>query len=239
MLAERLTQDSGLPAEGPRLEVRTLSEAGVSVSGTEDWTLNENSSLTFSKSGRRLFLGIAPIRPPKDTSIVDFETAQLDIWNWDSYLTPPQQKLRLDRTLKKTYDAVLDVDADVKTIRLLSDSFFEGVRYIDGGDGDFAVALDDTKYMVSKVWDYNSFQDVYKVDLRNGNRELLFEKLNGTVSVSPEKYLLWYSADDQHWHSYDIARKQKRNLTEPLGSRSTTRKTTVRLMRDLIPVLSG
>jgi dipeptidyl aminopeptidase/acylaminoacyl peptidase len=218
MLAERLTQDSGLPAEGPRLDVQTLSEAGASVPGTEDWTLNENSSLTFSKSGRRLFLGIAPIRPPKDTSIVDFETAQLDIWNWDAYLTPPQQKLRLDRTLKKTYDAVLDVDADVKTIRLLSDSFFEGVRYIDGGDGDYAVALDDTKYMVSKVWDYNSFQDVYKVDLRNGNRELLFEKLNGTVSVSPEgKYLLWYSADDQHWHSYDIARKQKRNLTEPLG----------------------
>ena len=199
------------------VDIRKLVEAGAVVAGTEGWTLNENSPVLFSKSGKRLFLGIAPIRPPKDTSIVDFETAQLDIWNWDAYLTPPQQKLQVDRTRKKTYDAVLEIDGTAGIVPLTT-SFFESVRFIGGGDGDYAIGLDDTKYMVSQVWDDNSRQDVYKVDLRNGTRELLFEKLNGSVSVSPEgKYLLWYSADDRNWHSWDIARKQERNLTGDLG----------------------
>lgn len=220
---------------GVHFDVRKLVEAGTKVDGTAGWTLNENSSLTFSKTGKRLFLGIAPIRPPKDTSIVDFETAQVDIWNWDSFLTPPQQKQRVDRTRKKTYDAVLEIDSGrvselsaagasegrptgSGSIIPLTVSFFESVRYIAGGDGDFAIVLDDTKYMISSAWDDKSLQDVYKVDLRSGSREFLFEKLNGLVSVSPEgRFLLWYSTDDLNWHSYDIARKQERNLTGMLG----------------------
>src|SRR5262249_13425764 len=36
----------------------------------------------FSKDGSRLFFGLAPVRPPKDTTLVDFETARLDVWNY-------------------------------------------------------------------------------------------------------------------------------------------------------------
>lgn len=226
-LAERLLPVAAPAARRPQmhLDVRKCVEAGTTVPGTATWTLNENSPLTFSKSGRRLFVGIAPVRPPKDTAIVDFETAQLDIWNWDAFLTPPQQKLRLERTKKKTYDAVIplvpfpgDTGSESAAVIPLTTSFFESLRYIGGGDGDYAIALDDTKYMISRVWDDSNFQDVYKVDLRDGSRELLFEKLNGSVSVSPEGgYILWYSADDLNWHAYEIATKRQRNLTASLG----------------------
>lgn len=196
--------------------VRKVFNAGYMVPGTEGWTLTQNSEPLFSRNGSRIFVGIAPPRPPKDTSIVDFETAGLDIWNWDALLTPPQQKLRVERTKKKTYPAVIDLkDGNIVP---LGKSFFEDLRQIDGGDGEYAIAMDNTKYMVSQTWDDASYYDIYKVDLKDGSRDTLFVKLNCDADVSPGgKYLIWYSFDDLCWHVYDISAKTSRNLTGKLG----------------------
>ncbi|MEX0635793.1 MAG: hypothetical protein WD135_03425, partial [Ferruginibacter sp.] len=42
-------------------------------------TVSENALLSFSKDGQKLFFGVAPIQPAKDTNLVDFELARLDI----------------------------------------------------------------------------------------------------------------------------------------------------------------
>ncbi len=177
------------------------------------WTLNENSRPYFSQSGARIFAGIAPFRPAKDTSIVDFETAKLDIWNWDALATPPQQKVRQQSIMNKTYLSVIDVAA--KTVVPLTDSFYDRISLVDGGDGDWALSTDDTPYMISSTWDGNNFSDVDFVSLKDGSRENVFTKLNGSIDVSPKgKYLYWYSFDDCHWYTYDIATKAVVNLTE-------------------------
>jgi hypothetical protein len=50
-------------------------------------TVSEFGTVSFSKSGKRLFFGMAPIQLPKDTTLVDFEMAKLDIWHYnDDYL---------------------------------------------------------------------------------------------------------------------------------------------------------
>ena len=36
-------------------------------------------------------VGAAPPKQPKDTTIVDFEMAQLDIWHWQDPVIQPQQ----------------------------------------------------------------------------------------------------------------------------------------------------
>ena len=48
---------------------------GTKVEGTPGWTLNENTEFYFTPDGKRLFLGIGAIRPPKDTTIVRDRTA--------------------------------------------------------------------------------------------------------------------------------------------------------------------
>src|SRR5204862_4666609 len=71
-------------------------------------TVSENGSLSFSKMGKRLFLGTAPIQPPKDTTTVDIDKVSVDIWNYkDDYLQTVQLN-RLQTDLKKTYLAVYD-----------------------------------------------------------------------------------------------------------------------------------
>ncbi len=186
-----------------------------SYATAEGWTLNENSQPYFSQSGSRIFAGIAPFRPAKDTSIVDFEAARLDIWSWDGLATPPQQKVRQQSIMNKTYLSVIDVAS--KSLVQLTDSFYDRLTLIDGGDGEWALSTDNTPYMISSTWDGNSFSDVSFVSLKDGSRENVFTKLNGRASVSPKGgYLCWYSYDDCHWYTYNIATKAVTNLTESL-----------------------
>ena len=184
------------------------------MEGTDGWTLTENSGIFFSRDGKRLFTGIAPLIPPKDTSIVDFETAKLDIWNWDAPYTPPQQLKSLERTLKKTYTAVVNLDDPSRKLVPLTTSFFDNIRLADGGVSDVAVSLDDKEYARSYVWTYKSYVDVDLVSLKDGSRTSVARRLNGNVRVSPEgKFLYWF--DEDGWPSM-TRRTTIRLLPEPM-----------------------
>ena len=74
-------------------------------------TVSEFGTFSFSKTGKRLFFGTAPIQPPKDTTLVDFEMAKLDIWHYkDDYLQTVQLN-RLQRDLQENFLAVYDFDS--------------------------------------------------------------------------------------------------------------------------------
>ena len=56
-----------------------------------NWTISENYTPNFSKSGSRLFLGTAPVKPIKDTSLVEIDLVKVDVWHYnDDYLQPYQ-----------------------------------------------------------------------------------------------------------------------------------------------------
>lgn len=228
-------------APKPRLELREVFSEGTminanpgvfNVSVTEDgkrlsgeelgtsmqsWTVNENSGLFFSKKGSRLFTGIGPITPKKDTSIVDFEHPDLDIWNWDAIHTPAQQKLNNNKILSKTYPAVIDLGS-VNKIVSLTQSYFDNIFQLNGGEAEWALSRDETKYERSSVWDYRQDSDLSLVNLNTGERRLAYTKFNGTVRTSPSgKYLLLFNLEDGNWHTYDIARGIDINLTGRLG----------------------
>ena len=73
----------------------------------EGWGLTENSRLLFSHDGKRILAGIQAFEPPKDTTLVPFETPGLDIWNWDAPTLPPHDKLMLKEERTRTFLAVV------------------------------------------------------------------------------------------------------------------------------------
>ena len=180
--------------------------------------VTENSSPFFSKNSSRVLLGVAECMPPKDTTIVDFESAQLDIWAYDIYMTPPIQKARLSQLKTATYESVINLGEDRHSITQLNPEITAVVRYIDGAEGAYCLVVDDKPYQISSTWDSNGFCDVYLVDMKTGERTELFKKLNGNPSVSPAgKYLAWYSYDDLGWHTYRLADGQSINITAAAG----------------------
>ncbi len=191
---------------------------GTKVEGTPGWTLNENTELQFTPDGKRLFLGIGAIRPAKDTTIVDFETAQLDIWNWDAILTPPQQRLNVNKKLKKTYSATIDLSEPGRIVPLTT-SYFDNIRYMNGGLSEWVLMADNSKYARTAVWDYNNRYDFSLVNVKDGSRKVVAEGLNvGRFDMSPSgKHLVWFDNDEMNWFTYNTLTGEKVNLTAQTG----------------------
>ena len=202
--------DLMLWSKGPGL--RKLVGADYRVK--DDWCVNNLSEPFFSSSGKRIFLGMGPCKPPKDTTVAEFEKAELEIWNWDALYTPPMKKK--DDPSKKTFQAVIEVAGGQPV--LLSDSTEDVIKHYGGGDGDYALLLNDSAYRLSSYWDSNDFCNAYLVSLITGERKELYHKLDGTPQLSPcGKYILWYSYADLNWHCRNLATGAEANLTSALG----------------------
>lgn len=201
-----------------RKAVRSISVAEIVPQGyteglPEGMTVTEHSNPLFSVKNDRVFLGVAPVTPQKDTSIIDFEAARLDIWNWDTHMLPPQQNLVVNRIKSATCRAVVHLDNPGKVIPICTD-IEEESSLVCGGEADWALVYDDTPYVIDRCWNENRLVDVYKVDLKTGGRELLFKANNGRPGVSPAgKYLTWYDDSVRCWFSWNVATREKVNLT--------------------------
>ena len=214
---------ASITGDGVNTTVRELIPQGTKVSGTDGWTLTENSSMYFTPDGSRIITGIAPIRPPKDTTIVDFETAQLDIWNWDAPYTPPQQKKRMDATLKKTYAAVINLVPSTGSgsgkIIPLTTSAFDNIRLIAGGKTGLALSRDNAEYARESMWVDGSFADYSLVNLNDGSRRQIARNFNvGRFDISPGgNYLIWFDSNDKQWYTYNIASSETVNISGKAG----------------------
>ena len=197
---------------------KVIVPQGTKVEGTPGWTLNENTELQFTPDGKRLFLGVGAIRPAKDTTIVDFETAQLDIWNWDAVLTPPQQRLNVNKKLKKTYSATIDLSEPGRIVPLTT-SYFDSIRLLNAGLSEWVLSGDNTKYERTSVWDYNNKYDFALVNVKDGSRKPVAEGLDaGRFDMSPSgKYLVWFDNADMNWYTYNTVTGEKANLTAQTG----------------------
>lgn len=161
-------------------------------------TVSENGNLSFSKSGNRLFFGTAAIQPPKDTSIIDFEVAKLDIWNYKDDYLQTQQLFQLNNDLKRNYLAVYDFDENI--VRQLGSKEFPVVVPTKDGDGDWFVAITDTGRRVESQWMGRTRKDIYAIDVKTGNKKLVQKNLQGQYYPSSTgKYILLYDAKSRSY----------------------------------------
>jgi len=166
------------------------------------WTVSQHSTITFSKDNQRIFFGTAPVLPVKDTNIVDFEVAKVDIWNYkDDYLQPMQLK-NADKELKRNYAAVY-YPASKRMIQL-GDKDLETVLPTDQGNSNFALGYTDKGERIQIQWVGRSLKTAYLVNVTDGTRKEIKSKLDGMYSISPKgKYIIWYDLQGQHWWAYN------------------------------------
>lgn len=164
--------------------------------------INQYSRPEFSYSGNRLIVGVARYVAPDDTTIVDFEQPQLDIWRWDAPLTPPQEKSNLKSIQSHTYPIVMNIDTGHQ--ELLSHSDLEEVVAPYRWDGDWALVRDIEPNVVSRQWNYLAPEDLYIVNLNTGERRKIGQAPRDNSQMSPEgKYVTWF--DNRNYYVYDIS----------------------------------
>src|SRR5690606_2744229 len=86
------------PGRDSAVIVASISSTGI----PQGWNVSGNRDVRFSKNGEKLFFGVAPIPPVKDTTLVEFEHANVDIWHWKDDYLQPQQLVNAEREKKRS-----------------------------------------------------------------------------------------------------------------------------------------
>ena len=167
----------------------------------------------FSKDGSRLFFGLSADHPAKDTTLVDFETAKLDIWNYKDDYLQPQQLVQLNNDLRKSWLA--EIESSNGRVMQLADDSCELVTPTAEGNARYALGTSSRGYRVQQQWALDGSVRLFVVDLEIGRRRLVAEKArSGSARISPAgNYITWYDSKRRHWMSYDITKSEAREIT--------------------------
>lgn len=168
--------------------------------------VSADGRLNFSKDGTKLFFGIAPVKLPKDTTLVDFENAKVDIWGYkDDYLQTVQLK-NVEREQRRSYLTVIDIfSADPKIVPL-TDVKLPDASLLNEGDAPYVLASTDFGNRIASQWTGGTKRDYYLVDVKNGSRKKIIEGLNGNVMASPSgQYILYFNRENSNWYTYQVA----------------------------------
>ena len=172
----------------------------------------------FSENGRRIKFGIknASREFPKDTTILDEEKPQVDIWSHHDDRLQPEQLKSLKKDQERSRIGLYDIKK--KKHLILTDQLFSRTVISEKDQGNFALSYDSGPYNRQKSWESPWAKDVYLHNLRNGNTQLFQKAFIGTISFSPAgKYLYWFDQETSDWWIMSLKTKRKFSPSQELG----------------------
>jgi len=176
-------------------------------------TVSESSVPEFSQNGQKLFFGLMPIRKPKDTTLVDFETARLDIWHYNDDYLQPQQLVQLNLELQRSYKAVLNGNDD-KVIQLGAEDA-ENIILAGDKNADHVLATSTKGNRVESQWQGYAKTTAYIISTIDGSRKLVKGKQRNFFTISPGgKYVIWYDPSQKNYFTYTVSTGVITNITK-------------------------
>lgn len=164
--------------------------------------INQYARPEFSHNGKRLIVGVAPYIAPNDTTIVDFERADLDIWRWDAPYTPPQELKNIDALRKKQFPVVIDIATG--SWILTNSNPLASVSAPNRWDSDWALINDPAEFKVQQQWDYVAPENLSLINIISGEKRFIGTAQIENSALSPaDKFVLWYA--DRNFYTYNIA----------------------------------
>lgn len=172
-----------------------------------NWTVNEQHQPYFSHSANRLFLGTNPIKPIKDTSLVEIDLVKVDVWHYNDEDLQTVQLKSLDKDLKYAYLAMVDLNNN-RFIQL-ADLELPKVIHTEDGDGKQFIGYTEKGKRKSMQWDGYARKDVYSIDPVSGSKKVVVKDLHGTPQLSSHStYIYWF---DNDLKNYVVHREGKNN----------------------------
>lgn len=163
--------------------------------------VNQYSTPLFSHNGKRLVIGVAPYIAPDDTTIVDFERADLDIWRWDAPMTPPQEKSNLSKIRQQQFPVVIDLATGSWILTTREEN--SEVEAPNQWDSDWALVADASEHMVEHQWNYLAPEMISLINVSTGEkREIGTMQIDNFVLSPADKFVLWYA--NKHFYTYNI-----------------------------------
>lgn len=179
-----------------------------------DWRLSPDADIRFSHNGERLFFGTAPPPLLPDTSLLDEEIVQVEVWTTQDarMYTRAENQLSADR--KRSYAAMLDWESG--QMRQIASPEQPEFQMANRGDGRYGLLVHEETYLPRRMYEgWPGYRDLYLYDLQTGRASPIEKEIAGFPQWSPGgKYAYWYSYPDTSWQVFDVADQTIRTLTD-------------------------
>jgi len=201
-------------------DARARMMADANIKGLpKEWIISQNGTLAINQTGTRLFFGIAPKPLEKDTTLIDFETAKLDIWHYQEDYIQTLQLNRLREDLRASFLSCLDIQNPSKGLIQLANLDYPTVTVPNDWSSNWAYATGNKPYRIESQWNIDAPADLYLINLTDGKaKKVLTAAQISSFSASPQgKFLCWYDKSLRQWFSYEVASGVIRDLTSAIG----------------------
>lgn len=179
-------------------------------------TLSGEKGLHFSEDGKRLyFYSKIKSNYKKDTTLLDDEIPQVDIWNWKDKISQPRQKANADFYKEDTRLRYFDIEKE-RYVQLQDDTL-EGV-FLGGKYAEKYVLGYDGKPYELETWVVPWKTDYYSVNIETGEKQLLVKGANSSLAITLNgDYAIYFDMEARNWFSVNLETLQKYNLTKNIN----------------------
>jgi dipeptidyl aminopeptidase/acylaminoacyl peptidase len=169
-----------------------------------------NGGATFNRAANALTVAIQPPSEPDIPADALVNQPQFDLWHWKDPDIQTVQKLRVNQTRNRSYQAIYHL-ATKKLVPLTNDTIANVVLSDDATRG---VANSSFPYRIESMWGADG-NDIYVVDPATGAKKLIREKIDGNAQLSVGgRYAIFFHGGD--WYTYDMAAGKEVNITGAL-----------------------
>ncbi|SHJ33449.1 alpha/beta hydrolase family protein [Aquimarina spongiae] len=181
-----------------------------------NWELGNGKASFFSENSNRLYFYSKPkVTYKKDTTFLDDEIPQVDVWNWNDKLIQPEQKAKIKDLKNEAYISYYDLEK--KSVVEIQDETFKDVLFDKNREQRFILGATGAPYDVERSWNFPWTKDFYVIDTYTGKKRLSLTKTALQPFLSPDgKYALYYDMEQKHWFSLNLETLEKKNLTQKL-----------------------
>ena len=157
-----------------------------------------SNKIVWSNDDERLFIKIKEYDSPEEKELKDNndneKESTVNVWHWKDKKLLSQRMLEEERKKNETYGAIFFLKSN--NIIRLSDKKMQGLITSTGTDK-WAIGTDNRDYISD--WDVRK-NDLYRINLLTGEKNLLVKKSSSRVHISPdgEEMILW--EDGHYWY---------------------------------------
>ena len=172
---------------------------------------SRQNKIIWSLDNNRLFLNLKKNDAEKDKKDTDESATKIssvNVWHWKDKKLLSQQMIE-SKKKNKFFKAVF-IRSQKKIIQLTSKKIQKIYQRTDTDT--WALGTDNRKYISD--WDVKK-NDIYRIDLKTGDKKLILEKHNGRINISPNGKNTVFWKDGHYWY-YNFKDNIKKNITKNL-----------------------
>ncbi|MCB0474156.1 MAG: S9 family peptidase [Flavobacteriaceae bacterium] len=184
-----------------------------STSVPKGFLVSSDGQISFSKDDSKLYFGLAVPPVVKDTTLIDEEIVNVEVWTYNEPRLYTVQELDLKKDQKRSYQTVIQLPAN-KLIQIANREY-PNATLGDEGNATYALVSTQEKYELESQWTANLERDYTLVNTVSGQRKKILTKTSGRMGLSPKaNYVYGYNPVDSLWFTFAIKTAKYLPLTK-------------------------